>query len=107
MAQYEITNEQIARIDFSVSGVDRILQNCKNLLCTRMGEVPYDRMRGFNWALFDLTARELDEELIPELDRVMEWEPEAEVVDGYMTMTEENEWVIHCIVEVADEDEGE
>ncbi len=54
MARYEITNEQ-KPIEFEGLGeVKRIVQNCKNLLMTRLGEVPFDRLRGFNWALFDL-----------------------------------------------------
>ena len=34
----------------------------------RMGEVPFDRMRGLNPALFDLPLNEMQEQLLPELD---------------------------------------
>ena len=52
MAQYIIDN-QPAEIGFEIRNDNRsrILQNCKNLLMTRMGEVPYDRYRGFDPAL--------------------------------------------------------
>ena len=80
MARYEITNEQ-KPIEFEGLGeVKRIVQNCKNLLMTRLGEVPFDRLRGFNWALFDLPAEEFRTRLLPEVDRVLLWEPRAEAV---------------------------
>ena len=49
MAQYIITNIP-EQIDFEIDNDDvgRTLQNAKNLLMTRMGEVPYDRLRGFD-----------------------------------------------------------
>ena len=60
----------------------RAVQNAKNLLLLRKGEVPYDRMRGFDWSLFDLPAEEFASLLLPEMDRVMLWEPDAEIVDA-------------------------
>ena len=78
MAQYEITN-QPSPIDFECNNeiIARTLQNAKNLLMCKMGEVPYDRYRGFDPALFDLPIQEFEEQLLPELDRVMLWEPDA------------------------------
>lgn len=48
----------------------------------RMGEVPYDRFRGFDNGLYDLPTSRFEEELVQELDRVMMEEPDAEVVDA-------------------------
>ena len=59
--------------------LERTLQNAKNLLMTHMGEVPYDRYRGFNPALYDLPVTELKAKLLRELDRIMMWEPDVEV----------------------------
>lgn len=100
MARYEITNEQ-KPIEFEgLSEVKRIVQNCKNLLMTRLGEVPFDRLRGFNWALFDLPAEEFRTRLLPEVDRVLLWEPRAEAVDATFTLNKDMETVIKVIVEV-------
>ena len=78
MAQYQIDNVA-SPIDFQESDIiKRALQNAKNLLMCRMGEVPYDRYRGFDAALFDLPITGLRIELLPELDRVMMWEPDVQ-----------------------------
>ncbi|MBQ8708525.1 MAG: hypothetical protein IJ523_10600 [Succinivibrionaceae bacterium] len=100
MAQYEITNETLP-IDFECNSdiLQRTLQNAKNLLMCRMGDVPFDRMRGLNPALFDLPMDEMQEQLLPELDRVMLWEPDVEVVSATVTRNENGETVIHCIIE--------
>ena len=56
-------------------------------------------------ALFDLPLTRLQEELLPELDRVMMWEPDVEVVSASAEITEAGETVIRAVVEVSGEDE--
>ena len=86
MAQYQIDNIA-SPIDFQEDDVIlRAVQNAKNLLMCRMGEVPYDRYRGIDPALFDLPITELQTELLPELDRLMLWEPDVEVADAEATL---------------------
>ena len=86
MAQYEIDNVP-APIDFQEADiVQRALQNAKNLLMCHMGEGPYDRLRGFDAALFDLPFPDFENELLPELDRIMMWEPDVEVMDAEASM---------------------
>jgi len=101
MAQYEINNLP-APIDFECGNelIRRTLQNAKNLLMCRRGEVPYDRQRGFDPALFDLPLEEMNLRLLRELDRVMLWEPDVEVVSASAQRTEEGV-VIRCVVEIA------
>jgi len=101
MAQYEITN-QPALIDFECNDdiLMRTLQNCKNLLMCRMGEVPYDRMRGLNPAIFDLPLDKANEEITQEMDRVMGWEPDAEVVSAHMSIDENGDAIITVILEI-------
>lgn len=103
MAFYEITNEQQA-IDFEARGdeVQRALQNAKNLLMCRMGEVPFDRQRGLNPALFDVPIEDMMNVLLPELDRVMLWEPMVEVASASVSINKDGETIIHCIVEIAE-----
>lgn len=101
MARYEINN-LVEPIDFECDGdeVKRILQNAKNLLMCRKGEVPYDRQRGFDVSLFDLPMAQLEGLLVPELDRVMLWEPHVEVVSGRVRLDEDGRHVVTCVVDV-------
>ena len=100
MAQYQIDNIA-SPINFQEDDIIlRTLQNAKNLLMCRMGEVPYDRYRGFDPALYELPIDELQVELLPELDRVMMWEPDVEVVDAEATLLESGEVYIKVIIEV-------
>lgn len=101
MAQYTITN-QPTPVDFECNDdiLERTLQNCKNLLMTRMGEVPYDRYRGFDQTLYELPIQEMNEALVPELDRLMMWEPDAEVVEAEARIDENGECLITMTVEI-------
>lgn len=100
MAMYQIDNIP-SPIDFQTTDViKRTLQNAKNLLMCRMGEVPYDRYRGFDPALYDLPMDEMRKELMPELDRVMMWEPDVSVVAAEATLMEDGGVYIKAILNV-------
>ncbi|MBQ7214314.1 MAG: hypothetical protein IJS25_07270 [Bacteroidales bacterium] len=100
MAQYQIDNVA-SPIDFQEDDIVlRTLQNAKNLLMCQMGEVPYDRYRGFDASLYDLPIEKLREELLPELDRVMMWEPDVEVVDAEATLLGDGFVYIKAILDV-------
>lgn len=100
MAQYQIDNIATP-INFQESDIIlRTIQNAKNLLMCHMGEVPYDRLAGFDPALYDLPIRELQAELLPELDRIMMWEPDVEVVDAEATLLEGGGLYIKVIIEI-------
>lgn len=100
MAQYQIDNMP-SPIDFQGSDVTaRTLQNAKNLLMCRMGEVPYDRYRGFDPSLFDLPVEEFEAELLPELDRVMMWEPDVEVLDAEASFLDDGSIYIKVVLDV-------
>ena len=100
MAQYQITNRP-ERIDFECGDLTtRTIQNAKNLLMCRMGEIPYDRYRGFDPALYDLPLPELREKLLPELDRVMLWEPDVEVVEAKAELDKDGSVIITATIEV-------
>lgn len=100
MAEYQIDNVA-SPIDFQESDIlARTLQNAKNLLMCYMGEVPYDRYRGFDRTLYDLPIADMNDELLPELDRIMEWEPDIEVVDAEATLLEDGSTYIKVIVDV-------
>lgn len=100
MAQYLITNQETP-IDWKAEqDTQRILQNCKNLIMTRMGEVPYDRMRGLNPAIWDMPMKELNTQILPETDRVLAWEPRAKAVSASAGLDRNGETVISVVVEV-------
>ncbi|MDD3881884.1 MAG: hypothetical protein PHI27_06495 [Eubacteriales bacterium] len=100
MAQYTIDNRD-APIDFEIDGIiPRTIQNAKNLLMCHKGEVPYDRLRGFDPTLYDLPMQELSEALLPELDRVMMWEPDAEVVSAECSLDANGEVYIRAVIEI-------
>ena len=108
MALYEITSEQMP-LDFecTLAGnmVLRTLQNAKNLIMCRKGEVPFDRQRGLDPRIFDLPYHEANAELLPELDRCLLWEPDAEVFDGWLEINDAGETIVHCVVDVSVEGE--
>lgn len=100
MARYMIDNRQ-APIDFEADGIiPRTIQNAKNLLMCHKGEVPYSRTRGFDPALYDLPIQELREALLPELDRVMLWEPDAEIVEAECSIDADGSVYIRAIIEI-------
>ena len=100
MAQYQIDNLP-SPINFQSDDVVlRTLQNAKNLLMCHMWEVPYDRFRGFDPALYDLPINQFQAELLPELDRIMIYEPDAEVVDAEAKLLEDGSIYIKVILEV-------
>lgn len=106
MARYQIDNMP-SPINFQESDtLLRTIQNAKNLLMCRMGEVPYDRYRGFDASLFNLPMAQFRAELMPELDRVMEWEPDVEVVSATATLLDGGDVRIDVTLEINIEEEG-
>ena len=100
--RYAIDN-QSAPIDFAIGSDDivaRTLQNAKNLLMTHMGEIPYDRLRGVDAGLFDLPLPRLNEQLLPELDRVMLWEPDVTVISATAEMDARGEVIIRAVIDI-------
>lgn len=99
--RYEIDNRPAA-VDFECDAdpAMRAVQNAKNLLMCKMGEIPYDRYRGFDQTLYDLPLQEFNERLLPELDRIWMWEKDVELVSARASLTPEGEMLIQAVVEV-------
>ena len=107
MALYQIDNIP-SPIDWQADDIiQRTLQNAKNLLMCRMGEVPYGRYRGIDPSIFDLPMNDMRTELLPELDRVMLWEPDVEVQDAEATLLKDGSVYIKVILDVTIEEAGE
>ena len=100
MARYIIDNRP-SPVEFEMGGdiIARTLQNAKNLLMTQMGEVPYDRLRGFDPALYHLPIDQMRMALLPELDRIMQWEPDVEVVSATAAPDENGEIIITATID--------
>ena len=100
MAQYVIDNIA-SPINFQgTDEVTRVLQNANNLLMCSMGEVPYDRLRGFDAKLYDLPLEQFRDELMPELDALMAYEPRASVMSAKASLMQNNQIYIQATVEV-------
>ena len=99
MAQYLITNEK-KDIPFEGSNdeIARVVQNAKNLLMTRMAEVPYDRLRGFDMALYDLPFPDFQFELPAEVERLLLWEPRVRVVSAEASLETDREGLFNGIL---------
>mgnify|MGYP003305104733 CR=1 FL=1 len=83
---------------------ERILQNCKNMLMTKLGEVPYCRSVGFDVRLLDLPVSQLQHELCRELDRMLMAEPRAELVTADCRLNRSGEVYITMTIEVEEVD---
>lgn len=58
----------------------RTIANAKNFLRLRKGEIAYDRMRGIDPAIFDLTLTQAQNVILAEVTRVLAWEPDIRVL---------------------------
>lgn len=103
MALYEITSEEMP-LDFESTMeknmLERTIRNAKNLLMCRRGEVPFDRQRGLDTAIFDMPFDQANGLITQELDRVMLWEPDAEVAEAWLERDEKGETIVHCVLEI-------
>ena len=98
--RYSINNEPEPILFECDGGIARTLQNAKNLLMCRMGEVPFDRFRGLDSSLFDLPLPVMRERLMPELDRLFLYEPDVEVVDASCALNDQGEVIITVVLDV-------
>ncbi len=100
MAKYLIDNRQ-EPVNFSAKGLERTVQNCKNLLMCRTGEVPYDRRRGVNAQLFDRPIDYLNARLLPEMERTMALcNPEAKLANARAYLDADGGLMIETIVDI-------
>lgn len=68
-------------IDMSASEyVQRTLVNAQNLLRLQKGEIAYDRKRGLDPAIYDLTLAQAKSVIVSEVTRVLAWEPDIRVL---------------------------
>lgn len=100
MAKYTIDNRSGA-INWEVgAGNERILQNARNLLCAKLGEVPYDRLRGLNTAVFHKGMETANVLAVQDVDRLMEWEPEIAQVDEVRAFLSDGQIIIEADVTI-------
>jgi hypothetical protein len=101
---YEITN-RAEEIDFGELDEEKqTVQNAKNLIMCRMGEIPYDRMRGLNPAIYEMPFNEARAALAEEISRALLWEPEARLVSCDAAMDADGELLITCVIDVETEE---
>ncbi len=106
MATRFLVGTRRAPVQFECSTAQgRVLQNAKNLLMTRMGEVPYDRKRGLNPDVFDKPLPFVKAHIMQEITRVLAWEPGVRLISVEISQDRDGT-VFLCEVEVAEEPEG-
>ena len=82
---------------------ERILQNCKNLIMTMRGEVPFDRLRGLETELHSMSMAKLREKLTRSLDTTLMYEPYAELVSAKCSLQEDGELYIEMVIEIEED----
>lgn len=98
---YTVNNVGGAPIDFEAREFyARTLQNVKNLLCCRRGEVPYDRKMGLDTALEHMSYGDIKEVILAEVERTLGWEPDAKVVAVRVTPVEDGEIYIEADIAI-------
>ena len=103
MALYEVNTLDLP-LDFECTMesdvLERTIRNAKNLLMCRRGEIPFDRQRGLDPAIFDMPFSEAQRLITAECDRVMLWEPDVEVDSAWLERDDDGETIVHCIIQV-------
>ena len=102
MAKYVIDNTD-APINFGATGQERTVQNARNLLLCQMGEVPFDRGRGFDPKTIHRNMEVFRARLMEEIDRVLMWEPDATAKKAEAEMLEDGSVYIRVEIEVTGE----
>lgn len=89
-------------INWSATGVERIVQNVKNILRTRPFEVPFMPQMGVNHKFIDSLPQMIKSELATHVTEVINiYEPRANVVDVRVESCDENgNYVIAVDLEV-------
>lgn len=75
-------------LDLTAKGYEqRTLANARNLLRLQKGEIPYDRMRGLDPALYDMPITQAQGIILAEVTRVLAWEPDIRVLAARIVPT--------------------
>lgn len=100
--RYIVTNES-APVDFGAKEgtVERVLQNVHNLLMLKQGEVPYDRLRGMAARLTGQPLGLFREDIAKEIDRVLMWEPRAEMVSVEVVPEADGTIFIRAVIDIS------
>lgn len=82
----------------------RTIANAQNLLRLQKGEMAYDRMRGLDPAIYDLTLEQANGVITEEVTRVLAWEPDVHVLAARIRPVHngtDGAFIIEADVEVA------
>lgn len=104
--QYTIDTQSRPLILKPDSEMERVAQNCKNILRTQMGEVPYDRMLGLSPELYSMPVMRMNEIILNEAEMALAFEPRAKVIAARAYQTEKMETVIEVTIEIEEGNNG-
>lgn len=100
MAIYRVDSRE-ASVNWEADGqLERTLQNVKNLLMTRAGEVPYDRLKGVRREVYDMPITQLNARLRQEMEWTLEQEEDAKLVACRAFIDADGATVIEVCVEI-------
>lgn len=99
---YEIDTSKPTQLDWRAKGVDRILQNIRNLISTWRYEIAYNRTQGIDPSLLDKPPNIAAALYISEIYRVVsEYEPRATVQEvTYLGVDKEGHMQFKVVVEI-------
>ena len=89
-------------IEWGVTGKERIVQNVRNIIRTRMYEVPFMRGMGINPDYIDSATSVVESELISQIsEAITEYEDRADVLEAWIdSVDEKGEYIIAVKIEV-------
>jgi hypothetical protein len=104
MAKYRI-DTAAAPIDWeNTDFTARTLQNAKNLLRLKQGELPYDRLRGLDARVWDASLPKLRAALPDAVRLALGWEPDITFVSCDFIKAGDGTTVIRAVVDVTEEE---
>lgn len=102
MATYVMDTGQEMKLDWTAKGVQRILQNVRNLISTWKYEVAYSRIKGIDPSIIDRPADVAAALYVAEVYQVVgDYEPRAALQDVQFTgVDEEGNMQFRVVIEI-------
>lgn len=86
-------------VDWNATGIEQIKNNVLNILCTRLGEVPYMPTLGIRFDYVDTPLTEAQASLVAEIRRQLTlWEPDAMLDDLRIVREESGDYQIEVVI---------
>ncbi len=94
--EFEVNN-LAAPLNWSARGNERILQNAKNILRSRQGEIPFARSVGIDSNVEDLSYGKLSVVASQEIRSALDEDFGGRCVDGYVEQKEHVQYLVAIV----------